>query len=92
MLSAVPYLNSKLTGGRLMTGVIFKVVDDKGYGFIRPVGFKGRENDVFFHVSALPEDWDFDGNLVNKRVDFELTVTKEGKRRAESIRLAEDGK
>ena len=35
-----------------MKGTIARLMSDKGFGFIRPLGEKDRNNDVFFHSTG----------------------------------------
>lgn len=60
-----------------MRGIVAKIVQDRGFGFIESQG----SPDTFFHVSALM-GIDFDEQLVGRRVEFETVVGEHGKQRA----------
>ena len=65
-----------------MTGIIKKIVSDKGYGFI-----KTDETDYFFHYTALV-DVKFDDLREGMKVSFD-SDTKNGKVRAKDVRVIE---
>ncbi len=66
------------------TGTVCSLQLEKGYGFIRTK----LTNDVFFHCHELSPDLEFDEQLMERRVKFELTNTQLGPR-AESVEAAE---
>jgi len=68
-----------------MTGLIKKLVRDKGYGFIRP---DGARNDIFFHCSALPENGDFDELDEGQQVTFDEGTGNNDRPRAINVRVA----
>lgn len=57
-----------------MQGTVKAVRLERGFGFIV---VEAMERDVFFHVSDL-RDLEFDEQLVQRRVQFELTSTGGG--------------
>lgn len=68
----------------MQTGTIVTVRDDKGYGFIRPIG---QDDDVFFHASDLIDGLEFDATLQERRVEFETFDSGRGLR-AKNVRSA----
>jgi cold shock protein len=58
-----------------MTGVIAKLVLDRGFGFIQP---DGKTKDIFFHFSSLDESLPFDEALQERRVVFDVLDTQKG--------------
>jgi cold shock protein len=80
-----PLLHTSLAYGeelRLMTGVIKFFNDSRGFGFIQPE----TGEDVFIHISALPET---DGPRTlseGQRVQFEI-VQERGRARAANVVL-----
>lgn len=67
----------------MATGVIKKVVADRGFGFIRP---DDGSKDVFFHVNALPRATEFDALLTDRRVSFDTEQAEKGPK-AVNVRL-----
>jgi cold shock CspA family protein len=63
-------------------GTIVKIIEDRGFGFIRPAGSQGggKVKDIFFHVRALPPNTQFDEQLVERRVQFETEQSDKGPR------------
>jgi len=67
-----------------MQGTINRLVEEKGFGFIRVKG--GRDH--FFHLSDLDADLDFGEHLRELRVEFDSTQEPRGAR-ARNIRRAQ---
>ncbi len=67
-----------------MQGTVKKLVQDKGYGFIRIKG--GR--DIFFHRSSMLNKLVFDGLKEGDDVTFELDEGDAKGPRAEQVDLA----
>jgi cold shock CspA family protein len=65
-------------------GTVNKVVVDRGFGFIASAG----QADAFFHMDDLPDDLEFNEQLCERRVTFDL-VANRGRFRAANIRVAE---
>jgi cold shock CspA family protein len=55
---------------------------DAGYGFISPDG--GADGDLFFHVKQILST---STPRVDQRVSFDIGVSKDGRSRAERVRL-----
>ena len=68
-------------------GTINRIIFDKGYGFIRHPGLRGR--DLFFHCKDLRGRLVFDEQLEQRRVRFESTTDDQGRDRAVNIVPAE---
>lgn len=67
-----------------MTGIIKRVVEERGFGFIEP---SGPGPDVFFHMSALAGGLVFNEQLRGQRVEFDRE-SRDGRSRATSVRPA----
>lgn len=67
-----------------MTGVVKKLVLDRGFGFIEIPG----DRDLFFHYSELLPSIPFDEQLQGRRLEFEV-VEGFGKIKAVNIRSAQ---
>jgi len=67
----------------MATGIVKKVVSDRGFGFI--TGEDGK--DYFFHRSALADSLDFDRLVGGERVEFETEQDPKGVR-ARDVRPA----
>jgi CspA family cold shock protein len=67
----------------MATGVIKKVVADRGFGFITADDAK----DYFFHRNSLDPSLDFDRLNGGERVEFQITQSPKGPR-AEGVRPA----
>jgi CspA family cold shock protein len=67
----------------MATGVIKKVVADRGFGFITADDAK----DYFFHRNSLAPSLDFDRLNGGERVEFQITQSPKGPR-AEGVRPA----
>jgi len=59
-----------------MLGTIDKIVEPKGFGFIR----RANEHDIFFHCSELAKDLEWNEALIERRVSFDILDTKKGPR------------
>lgn len=57
-------------------GTIKNIVEARGFGFISMAGGP----DVFFHVRDLSDGLEFDEQLTERRVQFELADTPKGPR------------
>lgn len=66
------------------TGTISAVVADKGYGFIQ-VGHGYQ--DVFFHAKSLDDGLQFNDQLLQLRVAFDVVDSERGPR-ARNVRKA----
>jgi len=64
------------------TGVIKKLVLERGFGFIKPAAGGA---DIFFHCSALPEKSDFDGLEEGLKVSYEEGEGKNDRPKAENV-------
>ena len=62
----------------MATGVIKKVVADRGFGFITADDSK----DYFFHRNALDSSLDFDRLNGGEKVEFEIEQSPKGPRAA----------
>jgi cold shock protein len=73
-----------MASGRTATGVVKRVVGDKGFGFIR-----GDSDGVeyFFHRSAVSGDVQFDELREGRRVSFTATEGAKGPR-ADQVRAS----
>ena len=69
-----------LTKDKYMTGIVKRVVSDKGFGFISD--FEGRE--YFFHRSEININWD--GVFEGQKVSFVEVHSPKGPR-AEKVKL-----
>ena len=67
-------------------GHVTHLVEDRGFGFIRPDGSDDAK-DVFFHVSGLAAGLEFSGALLEMRVVYEIQETSQGQR-AKDVRPA----
>ena len=68
----------------MATGVIKKLVMDRGFGFIAP---EGGGADIFFHCSALPQKCDFDALEEGLTVTYEIGDGKNGRPKAENVQV-----
>ena len=59
-----------------MTGVI-KQLKENRFGFIK---VKGQDKDIFFHVSGLNPNMQWEELKIDQRVQFELEDTPKGKK------------
>lgn len=78
----------KMEGDDVRIGTIISYDTGKGFGFIKA---NGLSEDVYFQKAELPlelRDASSKEQVVNQRVDFELTKTVDGKLRAKRILLA----
>lgn len=57
-----------------MTGIIVKIVDDRGFGFIKP---DEGDKELFFHARSLAEGV-FDELAENDKVTFEIEEGPKG--------------
>jgi CspA family cold shock protein len=64
------------------SGVIKKLVADRGFGFIR-----GDREEVFFHVSAV-EGVSFEELQEGQSVDFEIDASEDPRRRNKGPRAS----
>ena len=64
-------------------GKIKRLVADRGFGFIETDG----TDDLFFHLSALAEDVNFEELSEGDVLEYEVGETPKGKR-AENVRKA----
>lgn len=64
-------------------GVIKKVVQDKGFGFVTNTSDGGK--DVFFHISGCANRDDFDSLAVGDQVTYDIESSERGPR---AVRLA----
>jgi len=62
-----------------MTGVISRIVVDRGFGFISPVG-SAHSRQLFFHASGLVDGLLFDARLIELHVEFDLEQNPKGVR------------
>lgn len=60
----------------MATGVIKKIVIDRGFGFIAEHGGP----DHFFHFSELSPELPFDETLIERRVEFSVQQSPKGTR------------
>jgi CspA family cold shock protein len=60
----------------MTTGIIKKVVSDRGFGFITAEDGK----DYFFHRSSLAQSFDFDRLAGGEKVEFEIEQDPKGAR------------
>lgn len=67
----------------MLTGKVDKIVNEKGFGFIRE---NGRKKRIFFHVSGLQNRYDFDRLREGDTVEFETEDSEKGPR-ATNIRI-----
>lgn len=66
------------------TGVVSRVVADRGFGFISTPG----RPDQFFHVSELQGGLEWSELLQGRRVEFEIATAPDGRTRAVKVRPA----
>ena len=57
-----------------MTGIVVKIVDDRGFGFIKP---DEGDKELFFHARSLAEGV-FDELQENDKVTFEIEEGPKG--------------
>lgn len=57
-----------------MTGIVVKIVDDRGFGFIKP---DEGDKELFFHARSLAEGV-FDELAENDKVTFEIEEGPKG--------------
>jgi len=62
-----------------MIGVI-KQLKEKRFGFIKS---KGHENDIFFHVSGLRPNMQWEDLKIDMKVKFEIEQTPKGNKAVE---------
>ena len=60
-----------------MKGTIKKVVQEKGFGFISP---EDGGKDIFFHVTDLAGDMDFNKIQAGEAVVFDVSDTPKGQK------------
>lgn len=60
-----------------------KIVEDRGFGFVRQ---DGQRHDTFFHFRDLHESIEFGPHLVEMRVTFEREEAPGGRVKAVDIR------
>ena len=66
------------------SGTVVSLQLDRGYGFIfQQVG----EPDIFFHAKDLADDLEFNEQLYERRVEFDIVGTPKGDR-ATNVRAA----
>ena len=65
----------------MATGIITRIVRDRGFGFIQP---EGATEDVFFHTSAV-EQPTFDELNEGQQVEFEVEDSPKGPQAANVI-------
>lgn len=63
----------------MATGIIKKVVADRGFGFITA----DDEKEYFFHRSSMDPSLDFDRLAGGERVEFEIESSPKGPRAAQ---------
>ena len=63
----------------MATGIVKKVVADRGFGFITA----DDEKEYFFHRSAVDASLDFDRLIGGERVQFEIESSPKGPRAAQ---------
>lgn len=63
----------------MATGIIKKVVADRGFGFITA----DDEKEYFFHRSSMDASLDFDRLAGGERVEFEIESSPKGPRAAQ---------
>ena len=78
---------NRLTGdyNNMATGIIKRLVRDKGFGFIKPDPESGHE-ELFFHRSTV-RDATYEDLTEGSRVTYEATRSDKGAR-AEDVRIA----
>lgn len=64
-------------------GYIQKVCIDRGFGFLRRCGDR---TDIYFHISGLSDDLEFNEQLVERFVRFQLRETTDGRTLAYDIK------
>lgn len=69
----------------MANGYIKNVVSEKGYGFIACRG----GDDLFFHAKDIEPGLDFDEQLKNLRVEFDIASGPDGRSRARNVRRAD---
>jgi len=65
----------------MAAGTIKTVVLARGFAFVRPDGGK-REDDLFFHARDLRDGLEFDEQLTERRVEFEVVNSPKGAKAA----------
>lgn len=65
-----------------VTGVVRRIMHDKGFGFLQQEGHGGKDGEYFFHRSQTP---DFDQLQEGSEVEFEASQGPKGAR-AENVR------
>lgn len=53
-------------------GTVITIVEEKGYGFIRPDGAQKKGKDLFFHATGMVNRTEFTELTVNQRVTYDL--------------------
>jgi len=70
-----------------MTGRISRILQDKGFGFIKPDDSSSAKDDVFFHRSGVV-DPPFNSLCEGERVSFDLRPSPKGPRAEGVTRIA----
>jgi CspA family cold shock protein len=68
----------------MSSGVIKKLVMERGFGFIKP---DEGGADIFFHCSSLPEKAEFDGLAEGMAVSYEEGEGKNDRPKAENVQV-----
>ena len=59
----------------MQTGIIKRLVADRGFGFI---AVEGNDKDLFFHSNELEEGLKFEDLKEGDKVQFEVTASEKG--------------
>ena len=79
-----------------MTGRVVRFDEPKGYGFIREAdAAEKHRGTIFFHYSDIQMDerrYVGEEMVADKKVEFDLEETDDGRHRARNIRVVNDGR
>lgn len=83
VLNQIQQLETELKGPTMTTGTVVRALIDKGFCFVKR---DDDGTDIFLHVNDLADDVAFDETINERRLQFDVTDGKSGKKRAINAR------